>query len=518
MFVVPGPPPVPAAALVTLEAGADARVLGMTAEALLPGARTYIVRLTGGATPAALHRLTALPGVATVEPDRVRRRHGVATTVTTAASPGSGLGDPLRRLQGHLTQIRWVPPSSAKRPFLVAVLDTGADSAVPDLRETLDTKGARSFAPGSPDPLTDTEGHGTHVTGILAAGIDNGIGISGVSGATVLPVKVADHLGQASTSSLVRGINYAVARGARIINISFGGGGRSQLEQTAIDNATRAGAIVVAAAGNSGESGSPREYPGAYRHVIAVGAVDAADAVLSSSTQGPQVALSAPGKDVLSTSPPGTSGASGYVSRSGTSMAAAMVSGVAARAWAARPSLAPSQVTALLGLSARDVGPAGADTATGAGVVDLAAALARPTPAPDSAEPNDDPTQAGRTRPLLPGAGLRQGATSGRLNASSDPRDLYRITLAAGDGAVVRVSEPTGTDLDLVLWYPGTKRWYPDPTRATRWVAGSALGALPAPEINIAAPEAGDYFIEVRAVRGSGRYRLTAARTPAGQS
>jgi Subtilase family len=510
MPLVALPPPVPAAALVTMQAGSGADVLGNRREILWPGSRTYVVRLPGGATDAAVKRLRRLPGVAEVEPDRMRRHHGSLNVDSTSVPPA---GDPLRRLQRHLTQIRWVPPTSVREPILVAVLDTGADPKVPDLKDVLDTEAARSFAPGATDPLTDTEGHGTHVTGILAASIDNGIGISGVADVRVLPVKIADSLGQASTSSLVRGINYAVARGARIINVSFGGGGRSRLEQDAIDAAIRAGVLVVAAAGNSGESGSPREYPGAYRHVLAVGAVNDADVALSTSTRGPQVALAAPGLNILSTSPPGQAGAPGYTNRSGTSMAAAMVSGVAARAWSARPKLMVSQLVTLLGLSARDVGPPGPDGETGAGVVDLTAALARPTPSPDSAEPNDDPVEALRTRPLLSGVGLRQVATLGRVSQWSDPRDLYRVSLAAGDKVTVRLAEPAGSDLDLVMWRPGTTRWYPDPARAVRWVAASTMGPDPAPLIDMVALEAGVHFLEVRSALGGGRYRMTVTRT-----
>jgi hypothetical protein len=512
MPVIVAPPPLPPAALVTLERGVDADVLGARSEIMWPGSRTYVVRLPGGATAAALGRLRSTPGVAAVEPDRPRHFRGVEIAGNPSAPPA---GDPLRRLQRHLGQIRWVPPSSAHDRVLVAVLDTGADPAVPDLKDVLDTDGARSFAPGTTDALIDTEGHGTHVTGILAAGIDNGIGISGVADVSVLPVKIADNLGKASTSSLVRGINYAVARGARIINVSFGGGGRSRLEQEAIDAATGAGVLVVAAAGNSGEKGSPREYPGAYRHVLAVGAVDDAGVPLPASTRGPQVALTAPGRDILSTSPTGAAGSSGYTTRTGTSMAAAMVSGVAARAWAARPKLVVSQVATLLALSARDVGAVGPDEATGAGLVDLSAALARPAPTPDSAEPNDDPVQALKNRPLIGVSGTTKAATLGRLSQWSDPRDVYRVTLAAGDTITVSAVAPIGTDLDLVLWKPGTGRWYPDPNRAVRWVAASALGPTPAPSMELVADTDGTHFLEVRSVTGAGRYRLSVTRTPA---
>ncbi|MEW6583758.1 MAG: S8 family serine peptidase, partial [Actinomycetota bacterium] len=453
-------------------------------------------------------RLRATPGVAAVEPDRVRTR--VATEPPAAILEQ---GDPLRRLQGHLADIRWTPPSGGAPP-LVAVLDTGVDGGVPDLAGVLDTSAARSFAPGS-DPLRDREGHGTHVTGILAAGIGNGIGVTGVAHARILPVKIADQTGSATTSSLVRGINYAVARGARVINISFGGGGRSALEQAAIDSAVRSGAVVVAAAGNTGQSGNRREYPGAYRHVVAVGAVDDAGAPLPVSTRGPQVAIAAPGLEVLSTAPPTPDGTGGYARRTGTSMAAAMVSGAAARVIAARPFLTGAQVVAILTGSARDVGAPGPDPETGAGVLDVTAALAARAPSPDSAEPNDEPDQARRTKALLTGTGARTAATFGRVTPWSDPRDVYRVALTAGDDVTITVSEPPGADLDLVLWRPGTRRSHPDPVTAGRLVAARATGVTPGPLMTLTAAETGVHFVEVRTVTGGGRYRLTVARAPA---
>jgi hypothetical protein len=507
MGVAAAPPPPPSAALVTLACGVRPAALGiLSAEPLWPGSRTFLVRLPGGATPDAVRRLRARRGVVAVEPDRVRRRVAPAAT-----APGQG--DPLRRLQPHLVQIRWTPPARrAVRP-LVAVLDTGVDPRTPDLRGRLDLARARSFAPGTGGALVDREGHGTHVAGIIAAVSDNGVGVSGVAAARILPVKIADQAGNATTSSLVRGIRYAIARRARIVNVSFGGDGRSALEQAAIDDAVRAGALVVAAAGNSGRLGSPREYPGAYRHVLAVGAVDGSGRPLPTSTRGPQVALAAPGLEVLSTAPSRSGGAPGYAVRSGTSMAAAVVSGVAARIWAARPRLRASQVAALLTGSARDVGAPGWDVETGAGVVDLAAALGRPAPPADTAEPNDEPSQAARTRPLLPGGGTAAARVVGRLSPWSDPRDGYRVALAAGDALEVELQEPAGADLDLVLWRPGARRFTPDPGAVRALVAGSAVGPARGPAISLVAPATGVYTLEVRAVRGGGVYRLAARRT-----
>ena len=315
--------------------------------------------------------------------------------------------DPLLAGQSHLPQIGWTPPPQTGPRPLVAVLDTGVDATAPDLAGVVLTGAGRSFVPESPDPGADPSGHGTHVAGIIGAVTGNGVGGAGVASARILPVTVADAQGDTTASALVRGLAYASSRGARVINISFGGRGFSKAEQDAIDAATRRGALVVAAAGNTGGSAAP-DYPGAYRQVLDVGALSAAGRPLNVSARGPQIALAAPGEAVLSTAP-GASPA--LVPRTGTSMAAAVVSGAAARVIAARPKLTPAQVRQVLEESARDVPPTGPDTGTGAGALDLAAALAEPAPPRGDPEPNDDPVLALGTPPLL--AAERPGPAHG---------------------------------------------------------------------------------------------------------
>jgi len=300
-----------------------------------------------------------------------------------------------------------------------------------------------------------------------------------------------------------------VARGARVINVSFGGEGYSPLEQEAVDDAARAGALVVAAAGNTGGGGSVRQYPGAYRHVLAVAAVGADETPLPGSTRGPQVAMAAPGADILSTAP--DDGQERYVPRTGTSMATAMVSGAAARLLSRQPALAPDQVWTTLTATARDVGPAGWDAGTGAGILDVAAALAAPTAAPDGPEPNDDPAEAASTRPLLAPGAVR-GQVGGRAVAWSDPRDDYRIALRAGDRVEARLTGPSGVDFDLVLWRPGTPRFLPGAAFARRWLAAASIGPGATEELGVSAAAAGVYTLEVRVARGFGPYRLSAKR------
>ncbi|MGD9695091.1 MAG: S8 family serine peptidase [Thermoleophilia bacterium] len=420
--------------------------------------------------------------------------------------------DPQLAVQGHLPQIHWTPPTGSRRP-IVAVLDTGVDARSPDLAGVVMTDAARSFVPGSPDPLRDPAGHGTHVAGLIAADHDNGIGGAGVARARILPITIADAAGNTTTTALVRGLRYAAARGARVINISFGGAGSSKLEQDAIDDVTRRGALVVAAVGNSGPVGRV-EYPAGYRQVLGVGAVDAADRPLALSLRGTQVAIAAPGDALLSTAPPGTPGAlpGDLIARTGTSMAAAVVSGVAARLLAARPALSPARLRAVLVGTAVDVPPSGVDVATGAGAVDLAAALAAPAPPPEDPEPNDDPALA-RRRPALLGPSRAVRTVRGSTGSNADPRDDFRVSLRAGQTLTAVLAGEAGADLDLVAWRPGAPGRRRTPAYARTWLAAAAVGATASERLTFVAAETGAYTIEVSGIRGPSRYTLTVRRS-----
>ncbi|MGD9572102.1 MAG: S8 family serine peptidase [Thermoleophilia bacterium] len=432
--------------------------------------------------------------------------------------------DPLTGRQGFLPRINWTPPAPGGRRPVVAVLDTGVDPSHPDLAGVVMTGAGRSFVPSSPDPTVDPEGHGTHVAGIIAATSGNGVGGSGIANARILPVTIADAQGRTTTTALVRGLRYASARGARVINISFGGRGFSRLEQEAIDLATRRGALVVAAVGNSGGQGGGPGYPGAYRQVLAVAALSADGRALGISERGAQVALAAPGSAIASTGPRRRGGAppAGLTQRTGTSMAAAVVTGVAARVIAQRPGLGAQQVRALLEETAQDVPPSGLDTATGAGSVDLAAALAARPPAPADPEPNDDFGLALATKPLLRATGPSSAARSGRTGSWADPRDIHRVALREGDRVTITLApsgEATG-DLDLALWRPGTPAGARGAAAARSWLVAASLGPQAQERITAVATTTGVHLVEVRGVRGgesgSGRgaiaYTLTVNR------
>ena len=483
------PAPGPDHALVTLRPGESPGAPGRGASRLVAGSRTWIVRLGEGRT---LQALRADQAVATAEPDRERTRLAAL--------------DPLFARQPYLQQIHWTPARGARRP-LVAVLDTGVDGSVPELRGQI-APGARSFVDDT--PLLDRSGHGTHVAGLIAAATRNGIGIAGVANARILVVKVADAQGRATTSTLVRGIRYAVSRHAKIINVSFGGSGFSRLEQDAILDARRAGALVIAAAGNSGRAGSPIEYPGAYRHVLAVGAVRPDGAPIIDSTRGPQVAIAAPGKRILSTARRGR-----FERRTGTSMATAIVSGAAARLLAQRPGLDASQLRALLISTAQDVGPTGRDDATGWGVLNLAAALAAPTPGRDGPEPNDDPALARSTPEPLPGSAPGEAALRGTIEEWADPKDDYRVALDQGDTLELTAQAAPGSDVDLLVWRPGAPAFRAGGDYTRQWLAAAALGPGQTETLTYVAARSGVHTVEVKAATGRGRYRLTILRKAA---
>jgi len=170
----------------------------------------------------------------------------------------------------------------------------------------------------------DIYGHGTHVAGIAAAIPDNSIGIAGLGyDATIMNVKVLGDDGKGSYSWIAQGIVWAADNGAKVINMSLGGTSPSSTLEDAINYAWSKGAVVVAAAGNSGTS-SPF-YPACYSKAIAVAATDQIDKVPSWSNYGDWVDVAAPGNGIYS-----TLANSSYGYKTGTSMASPFVSGLAA--------------------------------------------------------------------------------------------------------------------------------------------------------------------------------------------
>lgn len=235
---------------------------------------------------------------------------------------------------------------------IVAVLDTGIDLRNSEFTNRLWVNpGSSSYRTAvngwnfinNNNNVQDNNGHGTHVSGILAASGNNAYGMTGVDWySKIMPVKVLDSRGDGTTEAAVNGIYFAVNNGARVINASWGGGSYSQTLRDAIAYASANGVVFVSAAGNDGlNTDLSVSYPGAYNlnNQITVGAVDSQGRLASFSDYGARtVDLVAPGVDILSVIP------AGYASYSGTSMAAPFVSGVAALILSLRPDFRAEEV------------------------------------------------------------------------------------------------------------------------------------------------------------------------------
>lgn len=212
----------------------------------------------------------------------------------------------------------------------LAILDTGVDQDHEDLASKIIAN--RNFTTSG--TIDDRYGHGTHVAGIAAAASNNGIGVAGVGyDSTVMNVKVLGDTGSGYYSWIASGIVWAADNGADVISMSLGGGSASSTLRSAVDYAWGKGVVLVAAAGNSGNSNPV--YPAYYENVIAVAATNQNDAKASFSSYGNWVDVAAPGVNILATLP-NHSNAIGlnYGSLNGTSMATPHVAGLAGLVWA----------------------------------------------------------------------------------------------------------------------------------------------------------------------------------------
>lgn len=311
-------------------------------------------------------KMKAKPYVAYVEYD---------WTATTDFTPN----DPAYSKQWGLASIfapsAWDTTQGSKS-IVVAVVDTGIDYNHPDLKGNIwrapDGSCGYDFVNMDNDPKDDN-GHGTHVAGIVAATIQNSIGIAGVSQTALMAVKVLDSTGVGSYSAIASGIKWAADHGARVISMSLGGTYSSSTLSNAVAYAWNKGCLLIASAGNTGGSVM---YPAAYEQVIAVSALARGDYFASYSARGSKIELSAPGSSVYSTMPTYTvymnskyGVPTSYAYLSGTSMAAPHVSGAAALVWSVSLSLTNQQVRDILDQSAYDLGSAGRDTYFGYGKV-----------------------------------------------------------------------------------------------------------------------------------------------------
>ncbi|WP_170863959.1 S8 family serine peptidase, partial [Microcystis aeruginosa] len=247
--------------------------------------------------------------------------------------------------------------------LVIGVIDTGVDYNHQDLvgniwtnpgeiaNDGIDNDGngyvddirGWDFAYNDNNP-SDVQGHGTHVSGTIAGKGNNGVGVTGVAwNAKIMPLKFLNDQGSGYTSDAILAINYATDKGVKLTNNSWGGGGFSQGLYNAINAAGQAGALFIAAAGNSGQNADIYPmYPAAYdlANIISVASTTRTDDLSWFSNYGlTSVDLGAPGSDIYSTTP-----GNSYGFKSGTSMASPHVAGAAALLWSQNPTWTAQQV------------------------------------------------------------------------------------------------------------------------------------------------------------------------------
>jgi serine protease len=324
-----------------------------------------------------------------------RQLDGLAPVLASGVEGRRGvLADPRRDEQWGLARldVEKLRELGTGTGITVAVVDTGVDGTHADLENAI--LPGYDLVDAGGNGHTDPNGHGTHVAGIIAAAI-NGTGTEGLApGVKILPVRVLGRDGYGDDAVIAQGILWAIRNGAQVVNLSLGGTERDPMLADAIEKAVAAGVIVVAAAGNSGDSGDIM-YPAAHPAVIAVGATSADDRAAIFSTRGDYVDVAAPGSMILSTSPGG-----GYRFESGTSMAAPFVA--AAAALMLGRGLAPTEVAARLLASAHDIDVAGFDRASGNGIIDPFAAIKTGTPRTEQPSPVNPSLMPTLPRPNLP--------------------------------------------------------------------------------------------------------------------
>jgi len=361
-----------------------------------------------------------------------------ATAVFAAPVAAAEAADPLRSQQYGLDIVESdaAHATTTGRGAVVAIVDTGVRASHQDLQGRLLPQ--MSFVEG--DGPEDEDGHGTHVLGIAVANKDNGVGVSSVApGATALPVRVLGDDGSGSSADVAKGIDFAVAKGAHVINLSLGDtvpvgaitGSQGKVEE-AILRALGQNVVVVASSGNNGAPICEQALAKDPR-LLCVGSVDRArNRSVFSSFVGPE-GITAPGgnalgDDILSTFSLDRNGRqtdSGYTELAGTSQAAPHVAGVAALL--VQLGLRGQDVVRRLRETAVDAGLPGPDEEFGAGIVNARQAVAGLGPQPGGSPGGESP---GGGSPGGGGGGAGGGGTPGGGDTGGGSGASATVTVA----------------------------------------------------------------------------------------
>jgi len=488
-----GPPrlkAVPGQVIVKFKPGVSAttrqsvvRVLGGSVPEPLLLPNYYLVTVTEidkNTIPKTVEALQRDPNVVAAEPNYYRY---------SDATPN----DPLYAYQWNFPKIQ-MPAAwdvTAGNGITVAVVDTGIAyenyaqyQRAPDLAGT-------TFVPGwnfinNNAHANDDNAHGTHVAGTIAQTTNNALGAAGIAyQARIMPLKALNADGSGQDNWVADAIVWAADHGAKVINLSLGAESPSILLEDAVNYAYDKGAVVVAAAGNSG-TGS-LNYPAAYPNVIAVGAVRYDETKVPYSNYGSGLSVVAPGGDLSvdqnndsypdgilqQTFNPNSRDPSdfGYWFFQGTSMAAPHVSGVAALILARGVVTTPAQVRQAIQQTAKDLGQPGWDPLYGYGMVQARAAIDY-VPTPPTATPTPTPTSTPSPPPLSP-----LTITSVQFSPLTLPSgDVLRVDIAVrNDGASTALTQGPPPGLLYSEGESADSRGYPDVPG--RWRVGVDFGA-----------------------------------------
>jgi hypothetical protein len=340
------------------------------------GTTLYRWRVPNGiSVPRAIRALEADARVTSVQPNYL---FTMQQSEPAAASEGDAAQYELAKL--HLPQAHALAKGDK---ILVAVIDSGVDAHHPELAgaiaETYDTL-AQPFTPHK---------HGTAIAGLIAA---HGKLMGAAPGARILAIRAFNPSGKGAdgtTFNILKGLDWAAAHDARVINMSFAGPADPALHHS-LEAAHKKDIVLVTAVGNAGAK-SPPLYPAADPNVIAVTATDAGDKLFEQSNRGNYIAVAAPGAKILVANPDGA-----YEVSSGTSYSAAEVSGIVALMLERKGDLTPDNVRDILMATAKDLGAKGRDPLFGAGLADAYGALMlEQAPVTASAPPGIERVSAG---------------------------------------------------------------------------------------------------------------------------
>lgn len=360
------------AAAVVVPAAAGTPVAAAAVPSVATARADWTVTTVDAAGRPSISRLTGTTPTEAAGVVRTLRYAGLRTTVERSVTvhPTGLSNDTWRPAQWHLTKYK-AESVWAKHPgtgVVVAVIDSGIDKTVPDF--------AGIFLPGKDyfdargDGGVDLMGHGTAVAGFLGAKANNASAGAGLAqGVKIRSFRVFNQ-GKGIDADVAAALVDATDSGADVVNMSLGSPGLSTAMRTALDYAIARDVVLVAAAGNDGQLGSPTSYPGAYPGVITVAATGFDDTVAPFSNRTPRMDVAAPGWDVTSVHPHNL-----RTDGSGTSYATPIVAATAALLRAQHPTWKAQQVAKQITSTAFDIGTKGFDVSSGYGLLDVQRAL-----------------------------------------------------------------------------------------------------------------------------------------------